>query len=302
MFRRSILLAFVLLFVPRSAFSQACCAGTNALTPARLPEHEWLLFGAQTSMRMQMGSWSEAGKYVPRPLGAAESDFELDLYAAYRTPWKRLQVAAFVPIVLTTRAASGVVAAGGGLGDMNFSLRLDAIDNDRYEIFPGIAVLAGVTVPSGTAPESATRPLAVDASGTGSFRGVAGLSFEKAFGPWLVDAIALMTLSAPRNVGTIEEVRAPGLAMVGAVTHVFTGGTALGASLAYNVEWDAFVDGKQVADSSRRVLHLGFFGLHPLGRGAWRVSGSVTLEPPIAGLGQNELAGVMLLAGVQRGF
>jgi hypothetical protein len=249
-----------------------------------------------------MGSWSEHGKYVQRPLGAAESDFELDLYAAYRTPWKRLQFAAFVPIVLQTRAASGVVAAGGGFGDINFSLRVDAIDNDRYALFPGVAILAGVTLPTGIAPESASSPLAVDATGTGSFRGVAGFSLEKAFGPWLFDAIALMTLSAPRKVGTIEETRAPGLAMVGAVTHVLTGGTALGASLAYNVEWDAFVDGKPVADSSRRVLRLGFFGLHPLGRGAWRVSGSVTLEPPISELGQNEVAGVMLLAGVQRGF
>ena len=291
-FRSAVALAVVL--SSRGAFSQACCAGTNALTPARLPDHEWLLVGSQTSMRMLMGSWNEHGRYVHRPYGAAETDFEMDVLAAWRTPWKKLQLAAFVPIVLTTRAASGVVAAGGGFGDMNLAARLDA--------HPNIAVLAGITLPTGVAPESASRPLAVDATGAGSVRGTAGVGFEKAFGPWLFDAIALMTLYAPRKVGAIEEVRAPGLALTGAATHVFTGGTALGAALFYQVEWDAWVDGKTAKDSSRRIFRFALFGTHPIGSGAWRISGSVAVEPPVSELGQNDFPGVTILAGVQRGF
>lgn len=290
--RSAILLA--LLSFPRSAYSQACCAGTNALTPARLPDHEWLLFGAQTSARMNMGSWNEHGRYIHRPFGAAETDFEMDLLAAWRTPWKKLQLVAFVPLVLTTRAASGVAAAGGGFGDMNFGVRLDA--------HPNIAVLAGITVPTGVASESASSPLAVDATGAGSVRGTAGVGFEKAFGPWLFDAIALMTLYAPRKVGAIEEVRAPGLALTGAGTHVFTGGTALGTALFYQVEWDAWVDGKTAKDSSRRIFRFALFGTRPLGSGVWRISGAVAVEPPVSELGQNDFPGVTILAGVQRGF
>jgi hypothetical protein len=264
--------------------------------------HEWLVTGAQASVRPNLGSWDAHGQYVARPPGATEADASLDLYAGVRTPWKRLQVAAFVPLVLAARSVPGTSAVGGGLGDMNFSARLDVWDAERKPWIPGVAVLAGITVPTGTAPESASRPLAVDATGTGSVRGIAGFAFEKPFGAWLFDVIALTTLSGPRSVGMISTTRAPGLALTGAATYVFEGGDALGASITYQVEWDALVDGMSVKDSSRRVLRLGAYGLHPFGRGAWRLLGSLTLEPPISELGQNELSGVTLLLGLQRGF
>src|SRR5260221_2356276 len=141
--------------------------------------NEWLVTGAQASARPNMGSWNAHGQYVARPPDATEVDTSLDLYAGVRTPWKRLQVAAFVPLVLAGRSVPGTSVVGGGLGDMNFSARLDVWDAERKPWIPGVAVLVGITVPTGTPPESASRPLAVDATGTGSFRGIAGFALEK---------------------------------------------------------------------------------------------------------------------------
>lgn len=286
----------------RRAHAQACCAGPSALTPARVPQSEWLVAGAQAFARPNMGEWNAHGTYVARPPGAAELDAELDVYAGWRTPWRRLQIAAFVPAVLTARAAGGTSAVGGGVGDMNFAVRLEALDDDRFRWLPGVAVLAGLTAPTGTPPESASRPLAVDATGAGSVRGTAGLGFEKPIGPWLLDAFVLTTLYAPRSIGAVEEVRAPGLVLTGAAAYVLGAGEALGASLAYEVEWDVTVGGAAAKDSSRRALRLALFGVHPFGRGAWRVLGSLAVEPPVSGLGQNESVSATLLLGVQRGF
>lgn len=292
-FRNVVATAGILVLTPRGALGQACCAGANALTPARVPMSESLVTGAQASVRPQMGSWDAHGRWTPRPIGVTETDFEFDLYAGWRTPWKRLQIAAFVPFIVTGRSTPGAAAVGAGIGDLNFSARLD--------VWQGIAVLGGITLPSGTPPDSATRPLAVDATGTGQVRAVAGLAFERELGAWLFDAVALATISASRSVGTISETRAPGLALTSAVTHVFDGGDALGVSLSYQVEWDASVDGMTVKDSSRRLFRFGLHGLHPIGS-SWRIHGALAIEPPVSELGQNELVGATLLLGVQRGF
>jgi hypothetical protein len=300
---RTILIALLLVLLERHANAQACCAGANALTPARLPEDEWLLFGTQSFVRPNMGRWNEHGDYVQKPLGTNEIDAELDLYASWRTPWKRLQVSALFPFVLTGRAAQGTSAVGVGVGDLNLGLRLDVLEKGQIKWFPlGVAVLAGITLPTGKPATSATQALAVDASGEGTVDGIAGLSLEHAIGPWLFDAIALATLHAPRNISEgVEQTRGPGLLSLGAVTYVFTGGDAVGAMLTYRVEWDANIAGQSVKDSSRRLFRFGLFGLHPITM-RWRLSGSVTIDPPISELGQNELAGVTLLLGLQRGF
>lgn len=251
-------------------------------------------------MRPNMGRWNEHGEYVRRPLGATETDLEWDLYASYRTPWKRLQVAALVPFVVNARSAQGQSAIGGGIGDLNIGLRLDALETKQLRAFPfGVAILGGITLPTGSSVESSSRPFAVDATGQGSVDAIAGLAMEHAAGSWLFDAIALATIHAPRNAA--QQSRAPGILSTGAVTYVLPGGTALGAMLGYGVEWDASIAGVTAKDSARRILRTGVFALHPLGHG-FRVTGSVIVDPPIPELGQNELAGISLIAGLQRGF
>ena len=111
----------------------------------------------------------------------------------------------------------------------------------------------------------------------------------------------LATFHAPRTVGGYEHVRAPGLIGTVAATHVFEGGASVGASLAYSIEWDTFVDGKAVPNSTRRVMRVGLYGLAPLGKG-FRLQGGLAIDPPIPYLGQNESANAALTVGLQRGF
>lgn len=284
----------------RGARAQACCAGGNALTPGRVPDAEWLLFGLQTIARPNMGSFDARGRWVGRPAYAQELDVEWDAYGSWRTPYKRLQATVLAPFALTTRAVQGDAAAAFGFGDLNVALRLDALDPNRA--VPGVAWLAGATFPTGVAPESASAPLAVDATGTGTFRATFGPALEwRGHGPWVFDVIALATLHAPRTVGGYEQVRAPGVVATVAATYVFSGGTSVGASASYSIEWDAFVDGKAIADSGRRLLRVGLFALHPLGKG-FRLRWGVAVDPPIPYLGQNESANAALTLDVQRGF
>jgi len=293
-------LALALTLAARGAYAQACCAGGNALTPGRLPEDEWLLFGAQTIARPNMGSFDARGQWVGRPPHAQELDVEWDLFASWRTPYKRLQVTVLAPLVLQTRAVQGDAAAAFGFGDLNAALRLDVVDPKGLR--PETAILVGATFPTGVAPESSSAHLAVDATGTGTFRGTFGPGFEwRGHGPWIFDAIVLATLHAPRTVSGVEQVRAPGVLVTLAGTHVWEGGTSVGASLAYSMEWNSFVDGKAVPDSARRVMRVGLFAMHPLGKG-FRLQAGVGLDVPIPQLGQNESAGTSLTVGLQRGF
>lgn len=293
-------IAIAILVAARGAHAQACCAGGNALTPGRLPEDEWLLFGLQTIARPNMGSFGADGRWVGRPAHAQELDVEWDVYGSWRTPYKRLQASVLAPFLLTTRAVKGDAAAAFGFGDLNAALRLDAIDPNGA--IPGLAILAGATFPTGVAPESSTARLAVDATGTGTFRATLGPALEwKGHGPWVIDAIVLATFHAPRTVGGYEHVRAPGLIGTVAATHVFEGGASVGASLAYSIEWDTFVDGKAVPNSTRRVMRVGLYGLAPLGKG-FRLQGGLAIDPPIPYLGQNESANAALTVGLQRGF
>lgn len=296
----SIVLGLAILGVARGARAQACCAGGNAFAPGRLPDDEWLLLGVQAIVRPNMGSFDARGRWVERPAFAQELDVEWDAYGSWRTPYRRLQATVLAPFVLTGRAVKGDSAAAFGFGDLNLALRLDALD-PRGAV-PGMAILAGVTFPTGVAPESATSHLAADATGQGTFRATVGPAFEwRTRGPWVFDALALATLHAPRATGGVEQVRAPGVLGMVAATYVFAQGPSIGASASYSIEWESFVDGKAVAGSARRLLRLGVFGLHSLGRG-FRLQGGLFVDPPIPYVGQNESAGVALSLGLQRGF
>jgi len=251
-----------------------------------------------------MGRWDAHGKFFLRPPGVQEIDSEIDLYSAWRTPWKRLQIAAIMPFVLNGRAAQNANAVGGGPGDLNVALRVDALEPAQWKNFPlGVAILGGVTLPTGKSIESQSGALGEGATGEGTADGTMGIALTHITHEWIFDAILLATLHAPRSIQNIPSTRAPGLLATGAATYVFSGGAAVGSMLTYRVEWDTTVGGQTEKDSSRRSFRIGFYGLFPIDRrGRWRAAASLTIDPPISALGQNELAGVSLLAGLQRGF
>jgi hypothetical protein len=272
---------------PSRARAQACCAGGSVVTPARLELHEDALAGAQLRVGGVHGSYDTSGRYIASPSGDTELDFEEDIFGAIRV-LRRGQVALLVPLIETRRQTNSSSGAhlGGGLGDVNASVRYDFFVAGESRYVPGVALLAGLTLPTGTAPESGTPPLFVDATGIGAWQANVALALEQTYGAWLVNATGIVAKRTPR----FGETLGTQVTFLAAGSYSFENGAALALSASYAFEGDATADsGAGVAASSRRLTVLTVSGLWPL-NDAWRLLGGVFLDPPIGGLGSNQPA------------
>ncbi len=162
-------------FTPAGALAQACCAGGAAVTPARLDPHEDLLVGVEVRAARVVGAFRADGGYAGLPAGASELDFEQDVLAAVRV-LDRGQLALQIPWLETRRVQGGYSELGGGLGDINFGARYDVALAGWSAVWPGLGLLAGLTAPTGTAPDAAHKALATDATGVGAFQGTLGVA------------------------------------------------------------------------------------------------------------------------------
>jgi hypothetical protein len=269
---------------PATAWAQACCAGGSAVTPARLEPHEQALVGAELHAGDVLGSYETDGRYLGKPKGATEFDFEQDIFGAVRL-LRRGQFALLVPFIETqrqTRIDGGHL--GAGVGDTNASVRYDFILAGESRYVPGIALLGGVTLPTGKAPESATAPLAVDATGIGAWQANVALALEQTYGPWLLNAtgmVAKRTARFGQTLGTQVTLLAAG-------AYTFDNDAALALSASYAFEGDATISGgADVPDSSKRLTTVSLSLLWPLGDW-WRLFGGLYVEPPISGFGSNQ--------------
>ncbi len=270
--------------IPSRARAQACCAGGSAVTPGRLELHEDALVGTQLHAGAVLGSYDDGGHYLASAPGATEFDFEEDLFGAVRV-LPRGQVALLVPIVETerqTRTDGGHF--GGGIGDINASARYDFLLAGESRYVPGIALLAGLTLPTGTAPESATQDLLVDATGIGAWQANVALAFEQVYGSWLVNATGIVA----KRTARFGETLGTQVTLLAAGAYTFDSGLALALSASYAFEGDATATGGiDVPQSSKRLTTVTFSGLWPLDD-KWRLLGGLFVEPPISGLGSNQ--------------
>jgi hypothetical protein len=282
-----------------AAHAQACCGGGNAAFPSRLPPHEHALVGVSLEARPYYAVWGPTGSV--RAAGAADVEFATEPYAAFRV-LPPLQVAVAVPFRLNVRSGAGSdVRVGGGLGDVRLTSRWDVLTTRERRFAPGVAVLGGVALPTGTSPEAAQDALATDATGTGSVRFSGGLAVEQASGPWLVGAAATGLLASPRSVGSMRVASGPEVNAAAFATYVWRGGTALATTVLFRWSAAPRVDGVASEDSSVRSLALQASLVVPIGA-VWRLNASLGGEVPIPGVGANAPIGVRFVLGVQRGF
>ncbi len=270
--------------IPSRARAQACCAGGSAVTPGRLELHEDALVGAQLHAGTVLGSYDDGGHYLSPASGATELDFEEDLFGAVRV-LPRGQVALLVPIVETDRQTQRDGGHfGGGIGDINASARYDVLLAGESRYVPGIALLAGLTLPTGTPPESATQDLLVDATGIGAWQANVALALEQLYGSWLVNATAIVAKRTERFGQTLGTQ----VTFLAAGSYTFDCGLALALSDSYAFEGDATATGgADVSQSSKRLTTVTFSGLWPLDD-KWRLLGGLYVEPPLSGLGSNQ--------------
>jgi hypothetical protein len=273
----ALLVGVLVVGTPAAAAAQACCAGGTVITPGRLGMHEDFLVGLQEKAGSVLGTYSASAQYLPQLAGASELDFEQDLFAAARVA-RRGQLAVLVPLIETRRATPSTGALfGGGVGDVNVSGRYDFILAGESHLVPGIALLAGVTAPTGRPPEIANP---IDATGIGAFQLNAALALEQIWGPWLVNAtgiVAKRTEHAGETLGTQVTLLAAG-------AYTFDNDDALALSIAYAVEGDA--SGAQVVDSANSFTTVSLTALWPVGD-TWRILTGLYTNPPLAPFGVN---------------
>jgi hypothetical protein len=237
----------------------------------------------QTRAATVFGSFNQNARYFASPAGDSEYDLEEDVFGAVRV-LHRGQVALLVPLVETSRATpSEGSRVGGGIGDVNLSARYDLYPAGQSRYLPGVAVLGGLTFPTGTPVESTHRD--VDATGIGAFQGNVALALEQTFGRWFVNATGVVAARTPR----FGETLAPQVTLLSAVAYTFPSDAAVAIACSYALEGDAVAgNGQRVPNTSKRLLTVTVSGLWPI-NDAWRLLGGLFLTPPFDGLGNSQL-------------
>jgi hypothetical protein len=252
------------------------------VTPGRLEAHEDALVGTELKAASVIGSY-QLGEYKASPPGTPEYDLEQDVFGALRF-LEKAQVALLVPFDETYRRTPADGGHfGGGVGDVNLSARYDFILSGQSRYVPGIAVLAGVTAPTGRPPESSTAPLAVDSTGIGAFQFNAALALEQTFGPWLANATVIVAKRTAHDGETLGTQ----FTFLGAGAYTFDNDMAVALSLSYAFEGDGTIDGVDAQGSSKAVTVVAASGLFPIGD-SYRLLAGVFLDPPVGALGSNQ--------------
>jgi hypothetical protein len=291
----SLLLGLACWMAPLAASAQACCAGASAVTPGRLALHENALAGLELRAAALIGSYDSAAAYHASPPGIDEWDFEQDLLASLRV-LQRGQLSLLVPFIESWRRAPTTGAElGGGIGDVNASARYDFTWAREYSYLPGIALLLGVTLPTGRAPESAHLPLGSDATGVGALQATVGLSLERAFAHWLAGVTGLVAKRLPRHVRGVESELGTQLMLLASAGYVFETEAALAAALTLTTEGRATVDGASLPGTARRFVRVALAGTLPLGD-FMRLQATAYLDPPVNVMGKNQPATTGLTA------
>ena len=175
---------------------------------------------------------------------------------------------------------------GGGIGDTNASIRYDFIRAGESSRIPGLALLGGLTIPTGRSPDAAVAPMAVDATGIGAFQGSLAVADEQALGAWLVNATAIVAKRLPHGGETLGTQ----WTFLTAVAYTFPTDQALALSASYSFEGDASAaNGSAIASSSRSLTTVMLSGLWPV-TDSWRLQATASVEPPIGGVGTNQPA------------
>jgi hypothetical protein len=269
------------------------------VTPGRLAIHEDALVGLQLKGANLFGSFSSDGSYRGSPAHTNDWELEQDLFGALRVV-PRGQLALLVPAVQTYRRTPDTSSFGGGIADINLSGRYDFVLAGEARYIPGIAVLAGVTFPTGKSAEAAELPLGTDSTGIGAYQANLGLALEQTEGPWLFGISALVAKRSSRTVGPDTTSLAAQWSFMAATAYTFPNDAALALLVSYAVEGDPEVNGV-TRDATRRIPVVGAAGVYPF-TDVWRLQGGLFLTPPLSQLGRNTPARLEMVLSVLRSW
>jgi hypothetical protein len=245
------------------------------------------------------GSSDSSGDYAGLG-GARVHDGTLGLGAGFR-PFERLQVHASMPFRVQYRDLGGLESkTATRLGDSSLALRYMLSDEPMAPIaadpaswLPFLELIAGVTAPSGRAPEDSNEPSGADITGNGYWMVSAGAKLSRRVSH--DDALTFAALYGYTSERSIE--LGPG------ASRDFDPGNELNLRLnswhALNVHWafgllstfrltgKAREDGALVADSSLHRLRFGGFVDHYLSYPNLQLTTNLLFDPPFDGFSRN---------------
>lgn len=292
--------ALILAASSPAAWAQACCAGASTLTATQLTSSESSAVGLRLRVSSLLGSFDAEGGWASSPARTSEEDLGEDLFAVMRLK-QRFQVGLVVPFVETFRALPGVSDGGGGLGDLQLSGRWDLTTADDSEEWPGVTLLAGVSAPTGRAAESATHPLATDATGLGSATGLAGLQLEKASGHLLFDLLATVVGQFNRTANGVTQAYGADATVAFAAGWAFDSGPGLALVGTFRHQGEATLNGRTVPGSALSLVTVGLSGGMYVAD-SWRLQGSLSTPLPLTDGGFNTPAAPGLQLSVIRSW
>lgn len=273
---------------PARALAQACCAAPSLVIPSRLQRHESYGVGLQLRGRGVFGAFGADGAYA----GASDGDVEAaqELFASARI-FSRAQVALLVPFIETRRRAMGLSETGGGLGDMRFAGHFELTRAGERAYVPGLALLVGGSLPTGTAPDQAELLLASDATGTGAWEGSVGLEVDQRFESIFVTVAGAVAQRASRDVMGVHQSFAPRLLAIASGGVVLEHDAALGGFVSA-LHQGAARDGAgvEIAGSAQSLVTAGLAATLPVWD-EWRAQATASVDCPISGWGRNQHTG-----------
>ena len=266
----------------RTVQAQACCAGAGTLAPVRLAEEERWAAGLLLRATQLVGQHDASGQWNGVPTGVMEQGLEEALGLAVRLApgW---QASLQLPFVQTRRAVPGLEDAGGGLSDVRLSGRWDVITPGELENLPGVALVAGMTLPSGKAAEQAQQPMATDATGLGTATVQAGAALEQTVGHVLWQLSGVWQHTFDRRVGDWRVSYGPQLLAQAAVGWAFDSGAGVVLTAGLRHDQPTSLDGVELAGSGRTATTVGLAGGVPLMRGL-RLNATVASPLPVDGV------------------
>lgn len=291
----------LVLLCARTVRAQSCCAGSVATTPGRLAMYEDALIGLQAKVSRSYGAHDVSGGYAKDPSGSSELDLEQDLIGTVRLA-SRLEASVLVPYLETIRHASGTKDTGHGLGDVSLVGRYDLLRTREIGAWPGVALAAGVSFPTGRPVDRSTHVLAADATGTGAFQATVGAIVEESFGPenaWFGVVSAYVSERTPRTVAGVKSQLGTQASFSLAIGRSFTDDSAVALFVSRTIEGKTKIGDEEA--EGRSATGIGLVALHPF-TDHWRAQVSAALNPPLDGFGKNQFALATFTLMIARGW
>jgi hypothetical protein len=161
--------------------------------------------GVQLGHGRVLGQWDADGSLNRNPPGYAEGVSQVQPWAIGRLH-ERVQMQAWVPVIVNDRWSGKANQVAGGLGDVGGAARFELLAIGALRGFPSCATTVAATAPTGKRVEQTSPPLFAGSTGRGAWSGSLAVESEYSLSPYFLRVEASVTGSLPfRRSDTREQ-------------------------------------------------------------------------------------------------